>query len=144
MDIIANKANEPTMQDIAGYFEDAAGKRWQDALAFIEETFKAKPLVAYSVCSAKPGWNVKYKKSGKALCTLYPEKDKFVALVVLNGQDMQLFDLVKQSYTSYLNSLYDNCKLFNGTKWLMISVTDDAVLEDVKKLMQLKLAASRK
>ncbi|WP_423245054.1 DUF3788 family protein [Heliorestis acidaminivorans] len=26
--------------------------------------------MTYSKCSAQPGWNVKYKKSGKSLCTL--------------------------------------------------------------------------
>jgi hypothetical protein len=37
-----------------------------------------------------------------------------------------------------MNALYDKTQLFNNTKWLMIPVTDDAALEDVKKLLQFK------
>ncbi|KAB2952754.1 DUF3788 family protein [Heliorestis acidaminivorans] len=36
----------------------------------MEEAYQAKPHITYSKCSAQPGWNVKYKKSGKSLCTL--------------------------------------------------------------------------
>ncbi len=39
---------------------------------------KAIRQLEYSKCSLKPGWNVKYKKSGKALCALYPMEDYFI------------------------------------------------------------------
>lgn len=139
-DMILNSLQTPDMQSIEAYIEGEAKKRWKSLLSFIEEDFKSKPQIAYSTCSGKPGWNVKYKKSGKALCTLYPEKEQFIALVVLSATDMQIFDLVKSSYTAYLNALYEKCKPFNGTKWLMTSVTDDDILEDVKKLLKLKTA----
>jgi hypothetical protein len=137
-DLIQNGALAPDMQGIAGYIEGNAQKRWQSLLSFIEQDFGAKPLIAYSTCAGKPGWNVKFKKSGKALCTLYPEKQSFIALVVLNTADMLVFDTIRSGYTDYINALYDKCKLFNGTKWLMTSVTDDAILEDVKKMLKLK------
>jgi len=143
-DTIADKTREPDMQDIEKYIEKDAKTRWQSLISHIESTFGSKPVITYSVCIGKQGWNVKYKKSGKALCTLYPERDQFIALVVLSANDMQLFDIVKQSYTPYLTALYDRCKLFNGTKWLMITVSDDAILADVQKLMLLKLHAAGK
>lgn len=144
MDIIADKTKEPAMLDIEQYMEKEARLRWQTLIAFIEGTFGSKPVISYSVCVAKPGWNVKYKKSSKALCTLYPEKNQLIALVCLNANDMQRFELVKPTYTPYVADLYDRCKLFNGTKWLMIAVTEDGILKDVQKLMQLKVTASKK
>ncbi|WP_334291177.1 DUF3788 family protein [Alkaliphilus transvaalensis] len=35
-------------------------------VSHIEDTYKVKPQVEYSKCSALPGWNVKYKKSVKS------------------------------------------------------------------------------
>ncbi|HBC91758.1 MAG TPA: hypothetical protein DCZ10_02335 [Pelotomaculum sp.] len=79
------------------------------------------------------------KKGGKALCTLYPEKDCFVTLIVLGQGDRTLFDQSREDYCTYITGLYDQAKLFNGTKWLMIGVTDERILEDVKKLITMKV-----
>jgi len=106
---------------------------------YLELNYRARETVAYSICASQPGWNVKYKKSGKALCTLYPEKDYFIALIVLGKKDREAFEKVSKEFGDYINNLYENCSLFNGTKWLMIEVTDRNVLDDVKKLIQLKV-----
>jgi len=139
LDLIMDKAHYPSMDEITAYFEENAGKLWLEMISFIEGNFKAKPQITYSVCSGKPGWNVKYKKSGKALCTLYPEKDCFVALVVLGQSDRAVFDLTRGDYCSYITGLYDQATLFNRTKWLMINVTNEIIFEDVKKLIDMKV-----
>jgi hypothetical protein len=142
MDMILDKPNEPGFEDICRYISGSAGARWRALTSHIKESYSSKPLISYSVCAGKPGWNVKYKKGGKALCTLYPEKDGFIALVVLAAADMDVFEAVRGDYTPYLVSLYENCKPFNNTKWLMINVSGGDVLEDVKRLLRLK--ASKK
>lgn len=38
----------------------------------LEEGYRVSPRIEYSRCSMEPGWNIKYKKSGRALCTIYP------------------------------------------------------------------------
>lgn len=139
VDIIMDKTHEPSMEEIALYIEADARQIWQKMLSFIEMSFKAKPQITYSLCSGKPGWNVKYKKNGKALCTLYPEKDGFIALVVLGQDDRMGFDMTREEYCGYITDLYDRCTLFNGTKWLMIQVTDGSVFDDVQKLIMLKV-----
>ena len=138
MDIIQDREMTPDMESIDEYITGDAQNRWRNLIAHIENEFKSKPQIVYSTCSGKPGWNVKFKKGGKALCTLYPEKESFVALVVLNGNEMDLFTIVRSDYTQYVNALFDHCKPFNGTKWLMISVSDNSILTDVKKLLHLK------
>lgn len=140
MDMILDRAAEPGMEDIKNYITGDAGIMWRALTGYIEETYSAKPQMAYSVCAGKPGWNVKYKKGGKALCTLYPESNSFMALVVLSALDMELFDAVKKDYTPYVSKLFDDCKTFNNTKWLMVRISDDSILDDVKKLLRLKLS----
>lgn len=125
---------------ITRYIKGEAGAGWSALTRYIEQEYSAMPQIVYSVCSGASGWNVKYKKSGKALCTLYPESDGFIALVVLSAADMELFDAVKSDYTQYTAKLYDNCKPFNNTKWLMVRVSDNDILDDVKKLFKLKLS----
>lgn len=144
MDIIANANVQPDMQQIGEYITGEAGALWHELNGYIARTFVSKPQIAYSVCAAKPGWNVKYKKRGRALCTLYPERKGFVALVVLSEKDQHVFDMAKPSYTRYVRDLYRGCKPLGSTRWLMITVSDKAVLQDVVKLLHLKLDGSKK
>ena len=47
--------------------------------------YKVKPKMAYSNCAMDNniwcGWNIKYQKSGKSLCTIYPQQEYFLVLV---------------------------------------------------------------
>ncbi len=126
------------MASIEGYISTTARVRWRSLNVHIQESFAAQPQLTYSACAAQPGWNVKYKKSGKALCTLYPEKDGFIALVVLGAADMLRFEAMRPVCTPYIAGLFDEARTFNNTKWLMIRVADDEVLGDVKNLLALK------
>lgn len=136
---IQDRTIEPSLEEITNYIEGESRKRWNNLLTFITDNFNSKPSIMYSKCSAKPGWNVKYKKGSKALCTLYPDKDYFTALIVLNHDDMEWLKGMRKDYTTYFLNLFDNCGLFNGTKWLMIEVRNDDVLNDIKNIMDLKL-----
>ena len=140
MDVIHNPDAKPDMPAIEVSMSDEARARWRSLTAHIESAYTSAPLIAYSVCAGQPGWNVKYKKGSKALCTLYPEPDSFIALVVMGQADLVKLDAVRPAYKSYVLELTDGARLFNNTKWLMIRVSDDAVLDDVQKLLRLKLA----
>ncbi len=140
MDVIHNPNVTLDMSAIEATMSQSARGRWRSLTAHIEETYKSAPLIVYSVCSGQPGWNVKYKKGSKALCTLYPEPDSFIALVALGQADLVKLDAVRPSYTPYVLELADGARLFNNTKWLMLRIMDDAVLDDVQKLLRLKLA----
>ena len=140
MDIIQDQTKTPDMQAMAESIKGDSHDRWLELVAHIQDVFGTRPQITYSKCSAKPGWNVKYKKSGKALCTLYPEPESFTALIVVSSNDMDRYDLIRPVFSDSMNVLYDKTQLFNNTKWLMIPVFDDTALEDVKKLLQFKTA----
>jgi len=139
LDIIHDRGAEPSFEAIGQYIGEPGRYRWLDLTKHIENTYYAKPQIAYSVCAGKPGWNVKYKKSSKAICTLYPEQNGFMVLVVLSALDIVRLELVRPCYSKKLNRLFDETRLFNNTKWLMIRVESDPILEDVKRLFALKL-----
>lgn len=51
----------------------------------LQETYQIKPKFSYSNCAMNQniwrGWNIKYQKSGRSFCTIYPQQDYFLALV---------------------------------------------------------------
>ncbi len=131
------KAQQPSLQEINDFI---ASPLWGELCAWAEQTYKIEPKVEHSTCSAAPGWNVKYKKSGRALCTLYPDDGSFTALVTIGAKEAAEAELLLPACSDYLRELYARVTTFNGARWLMIRVTDGNVLEDVKKLIRLRVA----
>ncbi len=139
-DLIHNPAAAPSFEEITGYIQPPTRALWSELNGFIQGAFQAKPKIAYSVCAGKPGWNVKYQKSGKAICTLYPETDCLIALVVVKEELAALLPGAQPPLHPAILHLVQTVKPFNHTLWLMISVTDGAVLESVKDLLVQKQA----
>ena len=94
---------KPSPDDIAEFVDNPL---WKALCSWLESGYRTVPRIEYSRCGMAPGWNVKYKKGGRALCTLYPAAGSL-----------------------------------NGSRWLMIPVTDEAVLTDVKELIGIRAAA---
>ena len=101
---------EPTMEDIAGYIDHPL---WDAFTAFVDESYGAKPRIEYSRCGGAPGWNVKYKARGRALCTVYPRDGFF---------------------------MYERSADSSMGRWLMIEITSEGILRDAEALMLLRAA----
>lgn len=111
---------------------------WDELLTFLAEAYGAAPLVEYSRCSLAPGWNVKYRKGGRALCTLYPEPGCFTCLVVIGRRETPMAELLLPKLNPYVQNVYREASVLSGSRWLMLRVTDPAILSDVKELIALR------
>lgn len=49
----------------------------------IKEKYGVAERIEFSKCSMAAGWNIKFKKSGKTLCIIYPHEMYFTVLVVV-------------------------------------------------------------
>ena len=136
-----SKGSPPATEEIKEYVKSP---HWTDLCSFIENTYSLKPNVEYSGCSGAPGWNVKYKKSGRSLCTLYPNRGYFTCLISIGRREAPEAELVLNSFCTYLKELYQNTKLLNGSRWLMIDVTTDEILDHVKDLVSIRANPSKK
>lgn len=126
---------KPPLEIISAYVNNPL---WQQLREHLETECQSKPILEYSRCSMQKGWNVKYKKAGRTLCTLYPMEGFYIALVVIGEKERAEIELALPFFTEYLRKLYHETKTGMGQKWLMINVTDHAVLEDVKQCISLR------
>lgn len=111
---------------------------WKEIIRHMQSIYETRPLIEYSGCGMMPGWNVKFKKAGKALCTLYPDKYAFSALVVIGQKEKVEIELALPTFTAYTQELYKTTKEGMGQRWLMFEVGDEAVLEDVKQCIAIR------
>ncbi len=119
----------------------AATPLWQELCGYLESAYAVTPRTEYSRCGSLPGWNVKYKKAGKALCTLYPgwpAPGSFTCMVVAREKDEQEVALALAGCTPAVQQLFETTAYFNGGKWLMIRVDSPDALRDVKVLLAVR------
>ena len=117
---------------------------WDTFHTRIRDAYQLQPISSYSKCSAQPGWNVKYQKSGKSLCTLYPMEGYFIALVVMGAKEETEAGLLMPHATQYVRELYERTPFSCGGRWLMLHVTNEAILEDVLRLIAIRRAMANK
>lgn len=130
-----DSATEPTTEDIAQFVGNSLYGRLCE---HIESSYKVKKLSEYSRCSGQPGWNVKYKKSGKTLCTLYPMSGYFIALVVIGNKETPETELVLPTFSKYIQEMYASTNFLLGGRWLMIEVKDEAVYRECLTLVDIR------
>ena len=95
--------------------------------------------MSYSKCAAQPGWNIKYQKSGKSLCTLYPMEGYFIGLVVVGAKEEEEVEMALGTFTPYVQELYRKSSFSCGGRWLMIEVKNISVLQDIKSLIAIRV-----
>ena len=127
---------EPTFEAIDTFINNPL---WNDLNAYLQKAYATKPKIVYSGCSLQPGWNVKYHKSGKSLCTLYPMEGFFIALVVVGPKQMTEAELCMPLCCAYTQALFVSTEIFMGSRWLMMHVTDADVEQDVRRLVGLRV-----
>jgi AraC family transcriptional regulator len=136
-----SKEQEPSSEQLS----DFVGNPLWDALNnYLVETYGIQAMKFYSCCAMDKGlwkgWNLKYRKAGKALCTLYPKKGYFLALVNIGKKESEEAELLIPSCDNYTQQLYNKTISGNSGKMLAIEVNSDNILKDLKKLIALRIA----
>ena len=126
---------QPSAAEISQFI---ANPLWEDLNRFLCDSYVVQPGYSYSICSGQPGWNVKYKKAGRALCTLYPMPGFFIALVTIGAKERAETELALPILSEYTQELFGRSGELMGAKWMMIQVTDGHILNDVKNLIQIR------
>ncbi|MDF2948692.1 MAG: hypothetical protein K0R07_710, partial [Sedimentibacter sp.] len=81
----------PSLKEISDYINNPL---WNKLTEFIEKTYLVKPQIEYSKCSMVPGWNVKYKKGSRSICTLYPNQNFFTCLICVGSKEVVEVELL--------------------------------------------------
>lgn len=78
---------------------------WSEFCTSVEGTYGVSPRVEYSKCSMAPGWNVKYKKGGRSICTVYPNNGRFYCMLVIGDKKLHGAELIINSCGPYIQEL---------------------------------------
>ena len=133
--VLYSKEKSPSLEQVTEYINNSL---WTDFNNRIQSTYRIRFWMEHSRCSMQAGWNIKYKKGGKSLCTLYPMQGYFIALVVVGSRELTEAEFLMPQCSDYVQTVFKNTKTGNGQKWLMLEVRDRGIMDDVFSLINLR------
>ncbi len=128
-------AHTPIEQEIEDFIGESAKGAWVKLRRFLKENYDIVPEMIFD---KKHGWDVRYRKSGRTLITLTPEKDAVRILIVLGREESEKALSMRDKLSSKMCKLIENTKQLHDGRWLWIRLFQAKDAEDVEKLLLIK------
>lgn len=89
-------------------------------------------------------YEYKFRKGGKTLCAFY-FNDNTLGFMIIFGKDERIrFEEIRSELSFEVLETYDNAETFHDGKWVMFDITNNSIIEDLKKLLFIKRKPNRK
>ena len=89
-------------------------------------------------------YEYKFRKGGKTLCAFY-FKNNILGFMIIFGKDERTkVEEIRNELSPSILETYDNAKTFHDGKWVMFNITNNSIIEDLKKLLFIKRKPNRK
>ena len=92
----------------------------------------------------KWSYEYKFRKGGKTLCAFYFKENTLGFMIIFGKDDRNKVEKIKKELSSDVLEIYDNAQTYHDGKWVMFNITDNSILEDLKKLLFIKRKPNRK
>ncbi len=126
----------PAIEEIGEYVQNPV---FMQFCTEIRNTYQCSGKTEYSSCSWEKGWNVKFKKAGKSLCTIYPREGSITVLVVVGNKEKPLVEAILPDCTVEMQNIYHQTQEGNGQRWLMVDLADrDDLYDDVLRFIGIR------
>lgn len=128
--------NIPTEYEMNNYINN---ELWNKFCMFIKNNYNVNPRFEFSKCSLEYGWNIKFKKGSKTICTVYPRENYFCVMIVIGKNEKDQFENILHNFGIEIQEIYKATKECNNQKWMMIDLEDEnRKYEDVKKVLNIR------
>ncbi|GAK58040.1 hypothetical protein U27_05013 [Candidatus Vecturithrix granuli] len=134
---MVDRGKEPDPQSVTAWIGPENYQRWVSTLEFIETNYPGVFQPEWLFGGKKHGWSLRFKKS-KSFCTLIPELNQFLLLIVFGAVERQKAELILPKLNSHVREDYLSATTYHDGKWLAVAVDSEEVLTDVKRLLVIK------
>lgn len=133
---IKDMASKPTIQELSLYINNPI---FIELYQYIIKEYQVVESIEYSKDTWLKGWNIKFRKTGKSLCVIYPKVGYITVLVVVSTKEKQQVETLMPHFSDELQKLYKETKEGMNQRWLMFDIYEhnDFYL-DMLKLIQIR------
>jgi len=114
---------------------------WEDVKAYLAEEYPGyeSEMLYYS---AQHGWAIRYRKEAQQLCTFFPERGSFTALITLGPEeDEQALEKIN-FFNARLRELLSRPSTLPQGRWLWMRLEDYTDFVGLRLLLEIKKASS--
>jgi len=127
---------QPELYEISEYIENSL---FDELCKIMIDEYQAKVRIEFSKDVWARGWNIKFRKSGRSLCVVYPKKKYFTLLIVIGRREKEMFDHQYDQLTDEMRNIYLSTKEGMDQRWLMIDITsENEVYLDALRLIKIR------
>ena len=139
--IVENNTRCPSIGELSDYVSNPVFIHFCSEM---ERRYGTVSLLSFSSCSWEKGWNIKFRKAGRSLCTLYVREGFFTVLIVIGEKERSDVERILPQLPQRLREIYLKTPSGNGQKWLMIDVEDeDEIYHGVFSLLDIRRKSGR-
>lgn len=132
----SDKTHQPNLEEIETFIQNTLFGQFR---AHLEATYRPQVKIDYSGETNYDGWNVKFRKAGKALCTVYPREGYFTVLVVVGRKEKETVEALLTHASAAFTACYHGTKEGNAQRWLMIDLYEaDDLYRDVLQVIAIR------
>ncbi len=91
---------------------------WSDLRKYLADSYDHSPEMSFD--GTKYGWAIRYRRSGRTLVTLYPERGSFTVLVVLGKNDVERAQQTVGDLSKRVRDVLVNAEPRRDGRWLWI------------------------
>ena len=88
--------------------------------------------------------NSSARKDGKTLLTLCIKENCFNALIIFGKAERAVFDGVREQFSDFIRSYYDNSATYHDGKWMFIDIEGNAHINEIIEMLKIKKKPNRK
>lgn len=127
---------QPDLYEISEYIENSL---FDELCKIMIDEYQAKVRIEFSKDVWARGWNIKFRKSGRSLCVVYPKKKYFTMLIVIGRREKEMFDHLYDQLSDEMRNIYLSTKEGMDQRWLMIDITsENEVYRDALRLIKIR------
>jgi len=124
------KPTEKTILELVG----TQAVLWSELRIYLSTHYDHVPML--SIGKKEYDWTIRYRKGGKTLVTLSPEKNGFCVLVVLGKEEVAKAKLA--ALNPFLKNIFETAKQYHDGRWLWIRPRNEQDIKSIKVLLTVK------
>jgi hypothetical protein len=128
---------EPDAKSLSAWMASVNCRRWTHLCQYIETAYPGVFVPKWLFGGKKHGWGLRFKKS-KSFCTLIPEQNRLVVLIVFGEAEREKAETILGDLSRTVREAYKKATTYHDGKWLALSVERDGILSDIERLFAIK------
>ncbi|MBN1319224.1 MAG: DUF3788 domain-containing protein [Thermoleophilia bacterium] len=132
-----DRDHPPGDAEVRPWIGEGAYEHWRTVTESIERLYPGIFRAEWLYGGKKHGWSLRYKKS-RPLCTLVPEKGRFLVLLVFGAAEWEKVEAVRDSLSRRTVAEYDAATTYHDGKWVVLTIDGQEAIEDLELLWAVK------